>query len=275
MITNWDEAYEADSNIANAAAYPNMWSAAANDFRRSMLAKGNAEIGLRYGETDREVVDLFYPDGKPKGLAIFVHGGYWMEFDSSSWSHLAAGAVQHGWAMAMPSYGLVPHCRISEITQQIGAAIGFAAAGVEGPICISGHSAGGHLASRMVCKGAPLETSVQERIVRMVSISGLHDLRPLLNTTMNKTFGMNAAEAVSESAALAEPVRWCEVIAWVGANELREFLRQNDLLANIWTGFGLKTSAIHTEGRNHYDVIDDLADPNSKLVSALLGKGGT
>ena len=36
---------------------------------------------------------LDLPEGAPRGLAIFVHGGYWMAFGRESWSHLAAGAL--------------------------------------------------------------------------------------------------------------------------------------------------------------------------------------
>src|SRR3546814_5563195 len=54
----------------------------------------------------------------PAGLAVFVHGGYWMAFDKSSWSHLAAGAVARGWAVALPSYTLCPEARISDRSEE-------------------------------------------------------------------------------------------------------------------------------------------------------------
>jgi arylformamidase len=51
----------------------------------------------------------------------------------------------------------------------------------------------------------------------------------------------------------------------VGADERPEFLRQTDLLANIWTGLGADIRAIHMPGRHHFDIIDDLADRGSAL----------
>ena len=92
----------------------------------------------------------------PKGLVVFIHGGYWLRFDKSFWSHLATGAVEFGYAVAMPTYTLCPEIRISGIVGEIGAAIGKAAGLVDGPIFLTGHSAGGHLASRMVAAGSPL-----------------------------------------------------------------------------------------------------------------------
>ena len=64
----------------------------------------------------RNRFDLFLPEDTPKGLVVFVHGGYWVRFDKSYWSHLANGSVEHGYAVAMPSYTLCPQTRISGIT---------------------------------------------------------------------------------------------------------------------------------------------------------------
>ncbi len=273
MIQDWDDAYTNGAYIADGAAYPEKWAKLAQAFRAEMLAAGRAELDLRYGPAARETLDLFHPAGEaagtPRGLAIFVHGGYWMAFDKSSWSHLAAGALQHGWAVCLPSYTLAPEARISEITRQVATAIRFAAVRVQGPLRLAGHSAGGHLVTRMVCADSPLPEDVRGRIGHVVSISGVHDLRPLLRTRMNAPLRMDEAEATAESPALLQPMEGCSVTCWVGSDERPEFLRQNDLLANIWTGLGAEMLCVHAEGRHHFDVIEDLADPASKLNEAF------
>ena len=271
MITDWEDAYANGAHIKGAADYPPKWAKAAADFRQSMAKKGLTELDLAYGEGPRNKLDLFKPEGKAKGLAVFIHGGYWRAFDKSTWSHLAAGAVAKGWAIALPSYDLAPTVRISEITKQMGAAITEAASHVEGPIRITGHSAGGHLVSRMMCEDSPLSDAMRHRLERVVSISGLHDMRPLLNTEMNQDFRMDKAEATGESAALKTPLSGVELVCWVGGDERPEFIRQSELLANIWTGFGIKTLSVVAEGEHHFDVIDGLADPTSPLCKALLG----
>ena len=271
MIDDWDDAYANGAHIDGAADYPPRWAAAAADFRAAMTVDGRAEIDIAYGPGERQRLDLFRPPGDSRGLTVFVHGGYWRAFDKSSWSHLAAGATAAGWTMVLPSYDLAPNVAISEITQQVGSAIEKAASLVDGPIRLSGHSAGGHLVTRMICRDTPLAPGVQRRIERVVSISGLHDLRPLLNTAMNQDFRMDEAEAEAESAALNQPLENVELVCWVGADERPEFIRQADLLANIWTGFNIETSAVHAPGRHHFDVIDGLADADSELLQALLG----
>jgi acetyl esterase/lipase len=272
-ITNWDDAYTNGANIARGDRWPSAWVVPARDFRDRLSGIGRAQLGISYGAKSRNQLDLFLPEGSPKGLVVFVHGGYWMALDNSYWSHLAAGSIAHGYAVAMPSYRLCPDVRIGDIVDEIGAAIARAAAQVEGPIMLTGHSAGGHLVSRMVCATTPLPPSVAARIRNVVSISGLHDLRPLMNTGMNETLHIDAAEALSHSPALLGPMSGARIICWAGGGERAEFLRQNALLANIWTGLGAATSAVVEPDRHHFNVIDGLADPDHPLTRVLLGEG--
>lgn len=266
MITDWDDAYSNSAYIEHAETYPKFWADSAVQFRAITQAK----LDLAYGAGERERFDVFYPKSTPKGLAVFVHGGYWLAFDKSSWSHLAAGAVAQGYAVALPSYPLAPHVAIPDITQKISQAITQAAQLIAGPIHLAGHSAGGHLVTRMVCRDSTLAEAVQARIKSVVSISGLHDLRPLMQTAMNQKWQLTPETAVQESPALQTPLANIPVTCWVGGLERPEFLRQNDLLANIWTGFGIDIRAHREAGRHHFDVIADLVDADSGLVSAWL-----
>lgn len=270
---DWDDAYANAPHIPAAESFPPKWAAEAEAFRQRQLSKGKAEIDRAYGAEPREKLDLFYPDGPPAGLAIFVHGGFWKAFDKSSWSHLAAGPLARGWAVALPSYTLCPDARISAITQQVGAAIDCAARIVSGPICLAGHSAGGHLVSRMNCTDTPLGPDVGNRLQHTVSISGLHDLRPLMKTGMNEIFGLDLAEARAESAALCEPLDHARLTCWVGAEERPEFLRQNELLVQMWTGLAAGIGSVIEPARHHFDVIASLAGPDGALTAALLSEG--
>ena len=87
---------------------------------------------------------------------------------------------------------------------------------------------------------------------------------------MNDDFCLREAEAVAESAALKQPIDNVELVCWVGAEERPEFVRQSELLANIWTGFGIRTSVHHAPDQHHFNVIDGLIDPQSALSKALL-----
>jgi len=264
---DWEDAFDNVGHILGSADYPERWSKRAAAFRGS----ANGQIDIAYGDQARERFDLFMPETAPRGLAVFVHGGYWLRFGKSDWSDLAGGALAHGWAVAVPGYTLAPDIRISEITRQIGRAISAAAEMVPGPIRLSGHSAGGHLATRMVCEDTPLEAGITERIERIVSISGLHDLRPLRLHSMNTKLQMDEEESTAESSALQMPLRGFDVTAWVGAGERPEYLRQSALLAEAWGNKGLHTQLVADPGRHHFNVIDGLKNPEHPLARAFAG----
>lgn len=265
---DWDDAFANGPYIDGAADYPGRWADKAAAYRQ---AHENKELDVAYGDHPRQRFDLFMPSGTPRGLAVFVHGGYWLKFDKSFWSHLAAGACAKGWAVALPSYVLAPEARISAITRDIARAVETAARKVDGPIHLAGHSAGGHLVSRMACQGGPLDTRIAKRLERIVSISGLHDLRPLQLTDMNQGLRLDAQEAAAESAALQDPLPGLDIVCWVGARERPEFLRQTRLLEEAWVRKGATINAHYYPGRHHFDVIDGLADPKSALTNAFIG----
>jgi len=259
-MPDMDDAYANGAYIDGAADYPPRWAAAAEAFRDSLDAR--ARLGLSYGPSDRMALDHFMPEGEAQGTLIFVHGGYWLKFDRSYWSHLAAGALARGWCVAMPSYDLCPSVRIAGITQQIAQAVMAVAEGSTGPISLAGHSAGGHLVSRMLAPGM-LPASVTGRLVHVMPISPVSDLEPLLQTVMNAEFGMDAAMARSESP-LHQPAPEVPVTVWAGADERPAFLDQARWLAKAWA-----CDHVVTDGEHHFNVIDALADPGSDMIRRL------
>lgn len=244
--------------IPGAEAYPARWLRAAEGFRAALGAR--AEVGLAYGAGERQRFDLFRPEGAARGLMVFVHGGYWLAFGRESWSHLAAGALARGWAVAMPSYTLAPQARIGAITGEVAAAVRAAAGRAAGPVVVTGHSAGGHLAARMGCGDIDLPM-----VARVVPISPLADLAPLMQTAMNAELKIDAAEAVAESPARLPLRAGCAAHPWVGGQERPAFLWQARTLSEAWA-----CPWTVAPGRHHFDVIDDLADPGSALVAACL-----
>lgn len=257
---NPDLAYANADFIPNAAQFPPLWARLAQEFRDG--AK-NLRKDLAYGPGLRQRLDLVLPQGVPRGLVVFVHGGYWRAFGHATWTHLAAGPLAQGWAVALPSYTLAPETRITEITREVARAINLAAGEAAGPIVLTGHSAGGHLVARMNCDDVALECS--DRIRRIVPISPVSDLRPLLHTALNADLRLDLAEAEAESPALASDRRHIPTTVWVGAQERPAFLDQARWLVEAWPEARLRVAP----GRHHFDVIAPLAEPDSALTRAL------
>ena len=253
-----DDAYANAAYIPGGDRYPDKWAAAASAFREGAMC----ELDLHYGESPRQRMDVFHPARLSKGLLVFVHGGYWLRFDKSFWSHLAAGPLAHGWTVAMPSYELCPTVRIAEIGVQAMRAIDFAAQRVQGPIRLIGHSAGGHLVARAAVP-QPLQRW-QDRLERVVSVSPVSDLAPLMRTSMNADLKIDAEEAAAESP-VHLPAPRCPVTVWVGADERPVFLEQAHGLAQAWD-----CGEVVAEGHHHFSVIEELADPQSPLTREIL-----
>lgn len=260
-----DDAYANAAYIPGAADYPPRWERAAAALREGLLEQGLADLDQSYGDSARQRFDLFHPGSATKGLMVFVHGGYWLRFDKSVWSHLAAGALAKGWSVAMPSYDLCPQVRIADITRQIAQAIATSSAMVPGPVALAGHSAGGHLVARMLQPGL-LPDTVADRLCHVMPISPVSDLRPLLRTSMNSDFKLDDLSARAESPALMMERLPVPVTVWVGANERPVFLDQARWLAEAW-GCAHEVDA----GKHHFDVIDPLADVDSDMIRRLLG----
>jgi acetyl esterase/lipase len=261
---DWDDAYANAAHIPGGADYPDRWAGLAAEHRAVEQAVGRAMLNLRYGKGDREVYDLFLPAGPAAGLVVFVHGGYWLRFDKSYWSHLAAGPCDRGWAVAIPSYTLAPQARIGAIVRQTARAVEAAAARVPGPVVLTGHSAGGHLVARLVSPDVGL--AVRDRVRRVVPISPVSDLAPLMRTAMNADLRIDAAEAAAESPVNQPAPEGIAAHVWVGADERPVFLDQARWLALAWA------APLTVEpGRHHFDVVEGLAEPDSPLTRALVG----
>ncbi|WP_210528924.1 alpha/beta hydrolase [Rubellimicrobium arenae] len=251
------DAYANAAHIPGGAAFPDRWAEASSAFRAA-----HAPEDIPYGGHPRERLLLVRPAGVPRGLAVLVHGGYWMAFSAPDFAHLAAGPLARGWAVALPSYPLCPDARVGGIVRSLARAVERAAAEVEGPIALAGHSAGGHLVARLACGDVPL--SVRDRLARVVPISPLSSLLPLLRTGMNATLRLDIAEAVAESP-LFRPRPAVPVTVWVGEDERPAFRDQALWLARCW-GAALSVET----GRHHFDVIAGLERPEHPLTRALV-----
>lgn len=252
-----DRAHANGAFIAGSDQFPPRWEAAAVAYREDLGKK--ARLGISYGAADRQKYDLFVPAGKPHGVLVFIHGGYWLAFGRESWSHLAKGAVDRGWACAIPSYTLAPAASLGEITAEVRQAVAHASGEVPGPIVVTGHSAGGHLAARMACDDGP------DGVVRVVPISPLSELQPLMATKMQEKLKLDPAQCASESPARLVRRGNVDVHVWVGGNERPTFLWQARVLSEAWN-----CPWTVEAGRHHFDVIDGLASADSPLVKACI-----
>lgn len=247
------------------------WAREAEDYRAERLKGGRAELGLSYGDTPRQTIDLFLPDtGDSAPLALFVHGGWWRSLEASSFSQMARGANARGVMVAVAEYDLCPTVAIAEIIEQIRRACGFLWRRLGRRLLVYGHSAGGHLAAAMVATAwsSIYPKAPSDLVPFAYAVSGVYDLSPLVGISVNEDLRLDAAEARRVSPAFwpVTPGRVFDAV--VGELESSEFKRQSKLIADTWRG-SAQTRYGEIAGTNHFTVVDPLADPQSTMTARV------
>jgi arylformamidase len=229
----------------------------------------HAPRAISYGPGDRHTIDFFV--GKDDGpIVVFIHGGYWQALDGSFFSHCARGLNAHGISVAVPSYDLCPAVTVDEIIRQMRMAARELAR-LRQPLVVSGHSAGGQLAACLLATDwRVFDVALPpDFVIAAYAISGLFDLMPLVETSLN-----NALHLDAESARAASPLFWNvpargSLDAVVGENESAEYLRQSKTVVERWGAAGVSTQFGVVPGANHFTAIAPMADPGSPMVRRL------
>ena len=271
--------YETEyNNRARVPDHPEIfarWTREAELYRVEALEAGRAELGLSYGDTPRQSLDLFQPPlavGETAPLALFIHGGWWRSLDISMFSQMARGFNRGGVAVAVVSYDLCPNVTIADIVEQLRRACAFLWQRLGRRMFACGHSAGGHLAAAMVASDWPsfYPKAPPDLIPAGYAISGVFDLTPLPGISVNQDLRLTAEEA-HQLSPLFWPVKPDRVFdAVVGGLESSEFKRQSRSLAEAWRQRGAQTRYEEIPGTNHFTVIDALADPSSAMTARVV-----
>lgn len=268
--------YEAEyNNRARVPENPELMAGWARD--AAAYREQYAPRRIAYGPGPRHVIDVFAGGGRSEGkgedkvpLVVFIHGGYWQALDGSSFSHMARGLNAHGIGVAVPTYDLCPQVSVADIIMQMREAM-LELAKISEALVVSGHSAGGHLAACMLATDwKAYDESLPPQFVRAAcAISGLFDLEPLVQTSINRALRLDLASARAASPLLWQPPSHGSLDAVVGETESAEYHRQSKTLVEAWGEAGIAARYGSLPGANHFTAIAPLADPASPMTLRL------
>jgi arylformamidase len=255
-----DAAYNNSAHVPDSAVLIAAREVASTVFRTT----NGMHLDLRYGKNERNTWDLFPVADPDAPCIVFIHGGYWHRNSKEQFSNLIAGPRARGWSAALPGYTLAPDASLTEIVAEINAALDWLGAhgpahGINGPIVLSGWSAGGHLTA--MCLSHPLVTAG-------LAISGVFELGPIRDTYLNEKLRLTEAEVVALSPMRLAPVNKPLAIAY-GTAELPPLVGDSRHLHGLRSDSQVPGPLIPVPGANHFTILDELRDHDGILTRYL------
>ena len=267
-----DEQYNNRARIPEHPAILKHWA----DASAAALGRHPELVELAYGPAPREKLDVFPARSPGAPVFVYLHGGYWRALDKRDHSFVAPPLVDAGAMVVLPDYSLCPQVTVEHIVLQTVRALAWVYrharehGGDPERIVVAGHSAGGHLATMMLaCRWAEVHPSLPADLVKAaLSISGIYELEPLRHAPfLAADLGLTVASALRSSPAWM-PAPSGRLAVVVGGDESEEFHRQAELIRENW-GEKVVASEI-VAGRNHMDVLHELASPGSNTHQLAL-----
>jgi arylformamidase len=268
-----DAQYNPELSVPDLKPYIEFFSGESQRARRAL----DCALDLRFGPTIDETVDVFPAASPGSPVVVFIHGGYWRRLSSKEFSLAALGLVPAGCTVVVTNYSLCPKVRIDEITRQSRAVIAWLAreAGVYNGdadrIFVCGHSAGGQQVGMLVATDWTGAYGLPENILKGgIPISGIFDLAPLRYSWLQPKVVLDHETIVRESPMLHIPDAGPPLLVTLGGDESEEFHRQSRDYLDAWCSRGLRGESFAQPGKNHFNAIEGLAEPESALCRSIV-----
>ncbi|MBR71691.1 MAG: esterase [Rhodospirillaceae bacterium] len=243
----------------------------------SKLARDSlsCEIDISYGSEQKMTLDLFPANGNDNSLLVFIHGGYWRSLDKSDHSFPALGFVPSGISVASINYALAPTVTIEKIVSQCRLAIVWLyknakrANAKNTKIHVCGHSAGGHLAAMMAMTDWESEGLPRNVIKSSSPISGVFDLEPIIETSINEDLQLSKSDAIKNSPLLIVPKNNTPSLVAVGLDETKAFIMQARDYASMCKKYNKQSRFLGIDNTHHFNVVTALSDASETLTTSI------
>lgn len=262
-----DDQYNVRKAVPNFQFFLDLW----HDSSVESLTRLNGYKDLSYGSHERECLDIYPALNSNAPTVIFIHGGYWKQLHKNEFQFIAEWLGNLNFNVVMITYPLTPEVRIPRIIDSCRKAIVWLFENSDkyslniDQIIIAGHSAGGHLASKM------LTTNWSEFIalpnanpfIGGVLISGLYNLEPIRLCYLNDEIGLISDE-INQANVIDDAPPEVPVTILVGADETDEFVDQSKLLYTKWSEKNARLFYKELPGIHHFNIITEMTVDNSE-----------
>ena len=263
-MINYNDAFNSAKLIPGAHRYLPGWKKKSKAFREMMNEQSKAQIDVLYDEDANLVMDVFSPGPYVEATVVFVHGGFWTDYEKSTFSYLAMGPVLNNMRVIIPALPKCPDVTIPEINKSFIKFLRVVCRRFTGDILLVGQQSGAHIVGRSIIKDE-LSDTILERIKHVMMLSPISDLKPLLYTNKKEDLHLTEELANAETLSNLNLSEKMKVTIWVGADERPIYLEQAQQLATAW-----KCSWVKSKNRHHLDIADGLGKNTSKLMNTLM-----
>lgn len=263
-----EQQYNNRARVPDYASHLQKWATASAHTRDN----ASCVLDVPYGDGPSETLDIFPTQAPQAPVLVYLHGGYWRALDKSDHSFVAPAFTAAGAMVVVPNYALAPAVSVEDITLQMARALAWTwrhaaeHGGDPSRITVVGHSAGGHLAAMMLsCRWKQLADDLPAQLVQgALSLSGLYDLEPIRHTPFLQADLRLTPASVKRLSPAFFPRPKGKLVTLVGALESEEFLRQNQLIRDVWGPTAVPVCEA-VPGADHFTILRELVDPGSRV----------
>ncbi len=231
---------------------------------------------VRYDPADGALLDIFPAKAPGAPVMVFIHGGAWQRLSKEDSAFLADAMVEAGAAYVAVNFGNIPAVTLDEMVRQNREAIAWvwrnAASFNADParLFVCGHSSGGHLTGMMATTDWRATNGLPHSpLAGAICLSGSYDLEPVVLSYRGDYLKLDAQGVVRNSPIkhvghIASPL-----IVGYADGETDEFRRQGDAFVAAVRDAGKECEFITLTGKNHFDMVLTVNEPDSPLGSAV------
>jgi len=289
-LKDLEREYSPSSCIDDISPYIQQYIEQSQQVFRAAKAQQKVLTDLPYNNHEdgqkEQILDLFLPFDTVKNeqkLHVYIHGGYWQELSKNESCFAASNFQQQGYHLAVVNYALAPKVSLSEIVEQCRQSLVWLYQHAEQygydkkEITLSGSSAGGHLVMMLALTDWSKYLDVKNNIVKGIcAVSGIFDLTPIAQTYINEPLQLTHQEIAENSPLLLaidnKQLDGCDIIIAYGDNETSEFKRQSLAMKMHLEKMSINVTFKEVAQRNHFDVILDLAKPETWLSQQVFAQ---
>lgn len=227
----------------------------------------------KYGDHERQSFELFkVREGQEaKGLAIFIHGGFWRAMDREQSRFVARPFLDNGYDCVIAEYRLLPEFRLGDLVddtaQMLATLVNLRTKySLSSNILLAGHSAGAHLAVHGLKQAVAHGFSPDA--CSLLLFSGVFDIYPISKTTLGDELQMPAEDIARWSIYESDTVSGIEPLFLVGDDETDDFKRQSIIGSHMLSRRGNQN--IHfIPGVNHLTLMTKFATDKNMARDTL------